>query len=179
MTEKWKVIKDYPNYQISNEGRVRGVKKILKTTINNDNRLMIMLKNESGAKRFSVHRLVAQAFIPNPFGLPEVHHKDKDCTNNIASNLEWLSSQEHRQKHLGDAKAPRHSAVLDERQLARKAKRQASNREWYLRNRDKRLAYSKQYYQDNIEQERATRLKRWQEGPKWQGQVYKKIRKDT
>lgn len=38
---------------------------------------------------FSIHRLVAQAFIPNPNGYKEINHKDEDKTNNRVSNLEW------------------------------------------------------------------------------------------
>lgn len=44
-----------------------------------------------GNKTYYQHRLVAQTFIPNPFGLPEVNHLDEVKTNNVASNLEWCS----------------------------------------------------------------------------------------
>ena len=46
-------------------------------------------------KQMYVHRLVAQAFIPNPNNLPQVNHKDEVKTNNAASNLEWMSLKDN------------------------------------------------------------------------------------
>ncbi len=48
-------------------------------------------------KTFKVHRLVAEAFVPNPCGLPNVLHKDGDRGNNHCTNLEWSSGQSNHQ----------------------------------------------------------------------------------
>ena len=52
-------------------------------------------------KRYSAHRLVAEAFIPNQDNLPIVHHKDEDPTNNKVSNLEWVTHSRNSEASLG------------------------------------------------------------------------------
>ena len=54
-----------------------------------------------GGKLHSVHRLVAEAFIPNPDNLPQVHHIDKDKTNNNVSNLKWVTGEENKMHEGG------------------------------------------------------------------------------
>lgn len=96
MEEIWKYIDGYPNYMVSNMGRVKslnynktGKEKLLKPSKQNCNYLMITLSNNGKRKMFLIHRLVADAFIPNPDNLPQVNHKDEDKTNNCATNLEY------------------------------------------------------------------------------------------
>lgn len=92
MIEIWKDIKGYEGeYQISNMGKVKSFlgkkERILKYRYTNRYcRVSLHKGNDS-----LIHRLVAEAFIPNPDNLPEVNHKDENPLNNCADNLEWCS----------------------------------------------------------------------------------------
>lgn len=66
--------------------------KILKPTINRWGYYLVCLNNIN-RKWVSVHRLVAQTFLPNPDNLPQVNHIDENKTNNCVDNLEWCSVQ--------------------------------------------------------------------------------------
>lgn len=92
--EIWKDIEGYEGlYQVSNKGRVMNVRngklKALYYGTGGYKRVMLWKNNES--KNYSVHRLVAKAFIPNPDNLPQVNHKDECNTNNVVENLEWCT----------------------------------------------------------------------------------------
>ena len=105
--EIWKDIEGYGGvYQISNLGNVKSLERIV---YHPDGRVQvrkerIMSKRESTdgyymaklnvnkkSKSIAIHRLVAQAFIPNPNNLPEVNHIDTDRKNNKVDNLEWCT----------------------------------------------------------------------------------------
>ena len=99
MKEEWKVIKDYPNYMVSNLGIVKslnyrhtGIEKILKPNIDNRGYLIVKLYKNRKFKSFMVHRLVAQAFIPNPNNYPQVNHKNEIKDDNRPENLEWCDN---------------------------------------------------------------------------------------
>ena len=94
--EEWRDIKGYEGlYQVSNEGRVKslnyhrqGVEQVLKLQITERGYKRVVLC-DGVCKIYFVHRLVAEAFIPNPNNFPIINHKDENPSNNIAENLEW------------------------------------------------------------------------------------------
>jgi hypothetical protein len=99
MSEIWKDIKGYEGlYKISNKGNVMSLRKtngesngMRKLSYSHKGYLIIVLSKEGKPKTHRVHRLVATAFIPNPYNLPEVNHIDENKTNNSAENLEWCT----------------------------------------------------------------------------------------
>lgn len=107
MKEIWKDIKGYEGkYQISNLGRVKsfprkGARKtehILKPNKNHRGYLIIHLQNNYKRKGVVLHRLVAEAFIPNPNNLPQVDHIDDNKENNKVSNLQWITNYDNMRK---------------------------------------------------------------------------------
>ena len=98
MKEVWKDIKGYEGlYQISNLGRVKRVTtgRILKGGKDKDGYLMVKLYKNNIRSNKKIHRLVAEAFIPNPENKPQVNHADENKTNNSLDNLEWMTAKEN------------------------------------------------------------------------------------
>jgi hypothetical protein len=113
--EKWKPIKNFEGwYEVSNHGRVRSVTrdmtqkgnggseftytregKYLKPTLTNKGYLKVMLNIHSKKYQFSVHRIVAEHFVPNPYDKPQVNHRDTNKLNNYEWNLEWVTNAEN------------------------------------------------------------------------------------
>lgn len=110
MYEIWKDVVGYENiYQISSFGNLKRCErkvrvahrgydgfrvikeKFLTTRINNSGYIAVKLCKNAKYQEMLIHRLVAQAFIPNPDNFPCVNHKDQDKTNNHADNLEWCT----------------------------------------------------------------------------------------
>lgn len=99
MREIWKPISDYEGlYKISNTGKVNSLisGKILKPFPNNKGYLYVKLTKDGQHKTFSVHRLVANVFIPNVESMQQVNHIDGNKQNNCAENLEWCNDFENR-----------------------------------------------------------------------------------
>lgn len=84
-------------YEVSNLGYVRRVstRKILKPQPNSNGYLRAFLYNGNKQIRRTIHRMVADAFVPNPKHLPDINHKDGNKLNNRADNLEWCSVLEN------------------------------------------------------------------------------------
>ena len=89
-------IRGYEGYQVSNHGRVRNNKtgKILKPYLTRGY-LRVSLYNKSGRKCKLVHRLVAEAFLPNPDNKSDVNHINGCKTDANVCNLEWVSASEN------------------------------------------------------------------------------------
>lgn len=111
MEEIWKDIRGFEGYyQISNHGRLKSFKKMTQGKIMSVKHsggwyltVVLMADNQRLTKR--IHRLVAEAFIPNPDNLPEVNHKDLNKQNNHVLNLEWTTTaenNEHARNHNPD-----------------------------------------------------------------------------
>lgn len=90
----WKPIPGYP-YEVSNTGLVRQLDGMVLKQQAYRNYLSVLLYNAAGSKWHKVHRLVAEAFIPNPDNAPVVNHEDFNTYNNHAYNLAWMSHQEN------------------------------------------------------------------------------------
>ena len=89
-----KDIKNYEGlYAITEDGRVWSYRlsKFMKTWDNGAGYLKVRLKKDGKMAIHYIHRLVAEAYIPNPNNYPAVNHKDEDKSNNTVSNLEWCS----------------------------------------------------------------------------------------
>ena len=107
--EIWKPVVGYEHkYEVSNHGRVKSCKryrkgkkcastligeKLLVQTVDHSGYMKVGLWDDNHYKNCSVHRLVGEAFIPNPRGLKQINHKDENKKNNHASNLEWCTNE--------------------------------------------------------------------------------------
>lgn len=107
MTEIWKSIQGYEGlYEVSNLGNVRGLDRpfrnkqgiaMMKGRVltpfydSKQGYYKVKLCKDGKHKNFRIHRLVALAFLENPFNYTDVNHKDEDKTNNNVDNLEWCT----------------------------------------------------------------------------------------
>lgn len=108
MQEIWKDVTGYEGlYQVSNFGNVKSCDRVVLAGMNSNHTYQhikskllktgggkykqVILCKDGKIKAFTVHRLVAQAFIPNPNNLPCINHKDENPSNNRADNLEWCT----------------------------------------------------------------------------------------
>ena len=116
MVEEWRDIAGYEGwYQVSNIGNVKSIKRrhnshghwcilhteiILKPTLFGKGyqcvRLAPVNKNEK-KRGFAVHRLVAEAFIPNPDNLPQIDHINRNKLDNRVENLRWVTNGENQE----------------------------------------------------------------------------------
>ena len=121
--ELWRWVAGYEGlYIVSNMGNVMGVPKptqsghLLKQKERSGSRgyMSVCLCKDNKKKYFSVHRLVATAFIPNPKNKPEVNHKNGNRADNRVENLEWVTSSENEKHSYGTlGKRPTNCKLTD------------------------------------------------------------------
>jgi hypothetical protein len=102
--EQWKTIKEFENYEVSTEGRIKRKAsfkfgkiyeaKIMKHRYHNGYQIINLFKNKK-TETFSVHSLVAKTFLENPENKKTINHKDGIKTNNFVENLEWATHKEN------------------------------------------------------------------------------------
>ena len=119
----YKAIKGYEGiYEVNKLGQVRSIDRIvelqnggtrklngkeLKLQMDKGGYAIVRLSKNGIYKMMKVHRLVADAFLPNPDNLPQVHHKNHDRKDNRVHNLKWVTSAEQRDDHWRAAKGTR------------------------------------------------------------------------
>lgn len=120
MEQIWKSIDGFDNYEVSNAGQVREMTgKMCNQYDNGIGYLMVSLKGNDGKwKMRYIHRLVAEAFIPNPNNYDMVNHRDECKSNNQVNNLEWC-----------DAKYNNNYGTIVQRGLKTKRDKNTSNAE--------------------------------------------------
>lgn len=107
--EEWRDIEGYEGlYEVSSEGRIRSVdrvveysngrnhfykSKLLRQLKDRDGYMVVNLYKEKTSRQYRVHRLVAEAFLPNPDNLPVCNHKDENPSNNNVENLEYCTQK--------------------------------------------------------------------------------------
>lgn len=119
MEEIWKTIDGYPDYMISSMGRVKSLDREILNRWGNGYRLIkgkilkggkhrgylyVSLSRNGKCKTFTVHKLVAQHFIPNPNNLSEIDHINTDRTDNRVENLRWCTHKENQNNTVTKSK---------------------------------------------------------------------------
>lgn len=121
MKEIWKDIPNYEGYyQASNLGKIRSLNRKVNCGITSNKQVLrkgkvlcahpnlrkyltVVLSINNKQKTFTVHRLIAKTFIPNPNNYPQINHIDGNKNNNCVNNLEWCTSKQNI-KHSWDNK---------------------------------------------------------------------------
>lgn len=147
MEEIWKSIAGFDGlYEVSNFGRVRSIDrvvydfmpyprkrqlkgKVLRTHDNGVGYKFVFLRKDLVTHKFYIHRLVADAFIPNPYNKPQVDHIDTMPSNNYVGNLKWVTQSENNYNPITNGRMKSHGGVNSSRygsHLSEETKRKLS-----------------------------------------------------
>ena len=170
MREKSLDFLGYPNYTITDDGRIfslnynhTGKKKEVKPGILNGYNKITLCK-DGVQKCFLVHRLVALSYLPNPDNLPEVNHRDEDKTNNRVDNLEFCDHKYNanygtikdrtRNTRLKNGHINEEYSGLDKKSYGKK---------YYQDHKEERKEYNKKYREEHKEELKEKRKKYYQD----------------
>lgn len=105
---QWKKIEGYENYSVSTNGKVRNDKtgRVLKIFSDKDEYSRVQLYESGEVKTYTIHRLVAEAFVPNPENKPTVDHINRVRTDNRVENLRWATYKEQCEHRVDTKKTP-------------------------------------------------------------------------
>jgi hypothetical protein len=149
--EEWRDIEGFVGYQVSNLGRVRSARlhkvgqihgcdrvgntyRIMSTKSDDGSGyLKVMLRRNGKSYCRKIHRLVAEAFVPNPEGLNSVNHISNNKRDNRAVNLEWMEHGENVSKAYKDGL---HSHDIERRRIPYLAVDTFSDNEYYFSSRE-------------------------------------------
>ena len=155
MKEIWKDIIGFEGiYEISNLGRIRRIKtgRILSTRRSDGWYITVTLYKDKKRYGKSLHRLVAETFVPNPYNLPEVNHIDEDKINNRADNLEFCDRKYNnnygsRMDKIRDTKLKNGHINEEYSGLDKKS----YGKKYYQEHKEDRIEYGKKYREEHKE----------------------------
>ena len=161
--EIWKPVVGYEGlYEVSNTGQVRSLDKydsinrfyegrILKLFADRLGYLKVGLSSNGKTKKYLVHRLVAEAFIPNPNNFPIINHKDENPSNDNVDNLEWCNAKYN--SNYG-TRNDRIKATRLRNGTSTGLSREEYFKKWYQEHKNEQDKWHKEYYQENKEERR-------------------------
>lgn len=175
MEENWKPVIGFEGqYEVSDKGNVRSLRRLIEgksgTKYYRDGCILkpqtsssyaqVYLTVDGKQKWFKVHRLVAEAFIPNPDNLPCINHKDENKLNNSVDNLEWCdyeynsnygTAKERMSKTLHEIRQKQFQKKLDDLGMTREEYIINRRKEYYKNNREKIIKNSlERYYRNRL-----------------------------